>query len=78
MTINPCFIRGRSFLRNLFDLLDEGSDADLMKLKTKLMNRKVLLDDPEVIAKCNEYIKNIDVELLYRQELEFVNTLKKL
>ena len=78
MLTNPSFIRGRSFVRTFYDLLDNGSDDDLLKLKIKLKSRKVLLDDLDVLQKCDEFVKYIDEELLLREDLEFVEMLEKL
>jgi len=69
MQIHPNFIKGRSFMQNFYSLLDNGSDDELMKRKLELKSRKLLLDDPEVRAKCDSLIRKIDEELLYRQEL---------
>lgn len=77
MLVNPAFIRGRSFIRNFFDLLDNGSEEQLLGLKTKLKALKGILDDPDVIAKSNDYIRYIDEELLLRQDLAFVKSIEE-
>lgn len=68
--INPAFIPGRSSMRNFFELLDNGSEKDLLELKAKLLNCRDILDDKEVLQKCEQYIRYIDEELLARQELQ--------
>lgn len=76
--VNPAFINGRSFVRNFYDLLDKGSDDELLNYKLKLKKLHAILDDSDVLAKCDEYIKLIDEELLLRQDILFTTTIVNL